>query len=345
MKTVKNELENMTLREVMEAYMNARPLRERTKFCYQQVLNHRLGDWLDLPITKISKKMVAEKHKYISTVGTPWKPSKQHANLSMRILKSILNWASVTYGDEEGKPLLSANPVSRLSKTRAWNKIPARGAVMPQEKLRDWYESVNTICRSNTRDYLLLILFTGLRKSEAASLTWANVDFDGRFLMILREDELGDQRLRKLPLSNFAYDLLKKRFNVHESEFVFPGKSGHMGHFPDVLVRLRRQCGFYFSLNDLRRTFITTGEELNITHRDLKRLMNFPYTPEGDFDSNAIEFEELRHLMEAISMRLVDAMDIHRVREGNDMRISDPHKTGTGDAFVMNQKSTSSIQS
>lgn len=51
-----------------------------------------------------------------------------------------------------------------------------------------WFEAVNALAIDDrvqtARDYLLLLLFTGLRIFEAARLEWADVDIEGRTLSI-----------------------------------------------------------------------------------------------------------------------------------------------------------------
>jgi integrase len=70
-------------------------------------------------------------------------------------------------------------------------------------------------------DYLMLLLFTGLRRSEGMNLQWSDVDFAERTLTIQ------DTKNREpLPLSDYLFELLKRREVQHGSGYVFPGSSG-----------------------------------------------------------------------------------------------------------------------
>ena len=60
------------------------------------------------------------------------------------------------------------------------------------------------------RDYLLLILFTGLRRSEAASLRWDDVDLRERMIHLPRTRTKSKRRL-DLPMSDYLHDLLTLR--------------------------------------------------------------------------------------------------------------------------------------
>ena len=78
------------------------------------------------------------------------------------------------------------------------------------------------------RDYILFLLFTGLRRTAAASLTWNDVEFTERVVIIPQKTKHKRDRF-KLPMSDFVHDLLLKR-SRHSDEFVFPAnsKSGHI---------------------------------------------------------------------------------------------------------------------
>jgi|AGTN01.1.fsa_nt_gi RHS repeat-associated core domain len=66
--------------------------------------------------------------------------------------------------------IIQKNPVDRLSQIRAWHRIAPRQNVIPDYKMADWYKTVVALNDPKVRDYLLLLLFTGLRRTEAATL-------------------------------------------------------------------------------------------------------------------------------------------------------------------------------
>jgi hypothetical protein len=52
----------ITLREVLEEYLRVRNLRPSSRRAYRNVTRQRLGDWLDLPVTDITRQMVLQRH-------------------------------------------------------------------------------------------------------------------------------------------------------------------------------------------------------------------------------------------------------------------------------------------
>src|SRR4029077_11443505 len=85
------------------------------------------------------------------------------------------------------------------------------------------------------RDYLLLVLFTGLRRNEAATLKWSAVDFDARTLTI---EDTKNGIVHALPQTGLLYALLRGRVAKTTSQYVFPG-AGASGHLvtPDKQIQ------------------------------------------------------------------------------------------------------------
>lgn len=67
--------------------------------------------------------------------------------------------------------------------------------------------------RETIRDYLLLVVFTGLRRKEAAGLTWSNMDLSDKTLRII---ETKSNQTHTLPLSDFLFELLQRGKNCNE---------------------------------------------------------------------------------------------------------------------------------
>ena len=148
------------------------------------------------------------------------------------------------------------------------------------------------------RDFLRLLLFTGLRRSEAAGLRWEQVDLVGRTLTV---PHTKNREPHVLPLSDFLVDMLRDR--QKESPWVFPG-SGKSGHYEDpkkAVKEVVELSGVEFTPHDLRRTFVTIAESLDIPAYALKRFMN--HKANGDVTAGYIvlSVERLRKPMQAIT--------------------------------------------
>ncbi len=255
-----------TLQEVYNDYLAGRDLKPKTIQDYNNCLRLYLSDWLNTPVIHITRDQIEARHREISTRG------EAAANLTMRLLRSILNFAA-EYRDAKGLSIIPDNPVRRLSAKKIWNRVERRQTVIKPHELHAWYEAVNKLENTTLRDYLLLVLFTGLRREEAAQLEWSRVDMQARTLTIL---DTKNRQPHVLPLSDFLFDLLNSRKATQNSPYVFAGngEGGHIVEPRKQMAKVTAQTGITFTVHDLRRTFITIAEGLDIPAYALKRLVN-----------------------------------------------------------------------
>jgi integrase len=263
------ELKAITLAGVFRDYLDTRKdLKPKTLRDYERVLNVAFADWRTKPLLSITKDMIGKRHRQLGEQnGEAW------ANLSMRVLRALFNFAAGQYEDAQGRSLITDNPVKRLSQTRAWYRVDRRQTVIKIHELKPWFEGVMRLENEVLRDYLLLMLFTGLRRNEAAKLRWADVDFAGKTLTVVDPKNREDHTL---PLSDFLLDLLARRKAGAVNEYVFPG-SGAGGYIVEPrkqMARVTESSGVRFTVHDLRRTFITLAESLDISAYAVKRLVN-----------------------------------------------------------------------
>ena len=300
---------SVTLMEVFDDFLIARKaLKPVTVHDYQRLMKDAFSDWHKKPILEITKDMVAKRHRHLG------ERSHARANLAMRVLRALFNFAASEYEDENGRSLILENPVSRISHTRAWFRVERRKSVIKAHELAPWYEAIQAIKKTHEGyqchticDCLLLILFTGLRRTEAMSLRWENIDFKAKTLTIT---DTKNHEQHVLPLSDFLHNLLQERYKEAASELVFPG-DGKLGYIIEprkTIQKITQQTGIDFTLHDLRRTFITIAESLDIPAYALKRLLNHKMTQDVTAGYIITDVERLRKPMQQISDYLLKCM-------------------------------------
>ncbi|MBX9670377.1 MAG: tyrosine-type recombinase/integrase, partial [Candidatus Obscuribacterales bacterium] len=223
--------------------------------------------------------------------------------------RTLFNFAIYKY-EVDGQPPMK-NPVRRLSEIKAWNREKARSRHVPLHKLKDWFDGVLLLDTPVTRDYLLVLIFTGMRHTEAASLRWEFIDFEGGFIN-LPETKNGEPHT--LPLTEFLRDLLHERYRNRVNEYVFPGGKpnkprGRMNNPYKAIDRVVLMCGVKFSPHDLRRTFNIIAEDAGIDEFTRKRLLNHTFSDVTGRHYSVKNPEKLREPMEKISS--------HALRLGN----------------------------
>jgi integrase len=200
----------------------------------------------------------------------------------MRLLRALFNFAMIEYEDADDNPIIIHNPVQKIK--RNWFKESVRTNIIEPNDLKDWFSAVMTLpddkvnvnhkhTSETVRDYLILQLFTGLRPSEGLNLKWSDIDFKNGLLHV-EDTKNGEDHT--LPLTEYISNLLSTRRDASLGDYVFPGYNPQK-----ALVSPNRQVkkvindsGVQFILHDLRRTFATYADSLEIQHNTIKRLMN-----------------------------------------------------------------------
>ena len=299
----KRALKTTTLGKAYHDYLDTRKnLKPNTLHDYKRCIEGALKDWLDKPLTDITKEMVEKRHQILG------KKSPARANNTMRVLRALFNFAIEQYEDSDGNPSVSVNPVNRISKNRGWYEVKRRQTLLTPTQLKPWYEATLKLNQETTRDYLHFLLFTGLRRSEATKLTWDDVDFEeGTFVI----PDTKNKEPHYLPMSDFLRDLLMRRHVMAEKRWVFPSPvtDEALKEPRTALDRVTKESGIEFTLHDLRRTFITIAESLDIPAYALKRLLNHKFSNDVTAGYIVPNTERLRVPMQRVTDFLKASME------------------------------------
>jgi integrase len=301
----------ITLAEILENYIEARGnLKRSTIEDYRHTFNFYLHDWLKKPAIEISKDMVELKFRKISIT------SPSQANKTMRNFRAVMNYAIMKYEESNGDSIFRHNPVIRITQLRAWHRPVRKNTLIKHYDLAPWYKAVMNLSndsiapnREVVKDFLLLVLLTGLRRNEAAKLTWNRVDLKDKTMVIKDTKNHTDHTL---PLTDFLYDLLKRREAEAKTRYVFPNENntGYMTDPKKQIARVIKESGVNFSTHDLRRTFITIAESLDISAYALKRMLNHKMTNDVTAGYIITDVERLRAPMQKITDYILLCMGI-----------------------------------
>lgn len=258
-----------TLGAAFEDYLLTRKdLKPGTIKNYRKCVDGCLSDWLQTRLIDITKDMVQKRH---SDIG---KTAPARANNTMRVLRAVFNHALAKYEDAKGKPVITLNPVERISRTRAWYPIERRRTLIKPHELPSFFKATEKLAYDVTRDYIHFLLFTGLRKSEGANLRWSDVSLEDRTFTI---PDTKNKEPHTLPLSDYLFDLLKRRKDEGSDRiWVFPSPmlDGPLRDPKQAMAQVGEGMGKHVTFHDLRRTFITIAESLDIPAYALKQLLN-----------------------------------------------------------------------
>jgi integrase len=353
----------VTLQAALDDYLNKGKLKPRTLQTYKDLLRLYLADWLIKPAAEITRDMVKARHKEIADGNrqrqklakeittesgksklkavTPPDPKRREAAADncMRTLRAVLNYQ---FEDEEGGALY-ANPVAILSskKKKAWFKVDRRQTRLKNSDLPAWHKAVMELDNGIMTDYLRFLLFTGLRRQEAATLKWKQVDFqEGCFTLAGGITGVTkNKQFHTLPLSDYLDTLLtdrkvglktelteakaaladvgnmtlRQRQEAHgrvalaesrlASPYVFPGegKTGYIVEPKRAIDTVTATTGIAFSCHDLRRTFASLAESLDLSRYTIKALLNHKQDADVTGGYIVLDINRLRDAMQRIT--------------------------------------------
>ena len=248
----------MTLGELFVMYMERHSKLHKKSWQFdEREFNKYLSHWFKRKLSDITRNEVQKLHTQIGKDNGLYQ-----ANRILERVRGIYNKA-IEWGWE------GQNPAARIKKFRE----KSRDRFLSADELPRFFDALNSEENETARDFFLMALFTGARKTNVLMMRWDQIDLERRTWRI-PETKNGEPQL--LPLSMQACDILKARYAKTESIWVFQG-SGKVGYFNDpkkAWARLLERAGIEnLRIHDLRRTLgswqVATGSSLPVVGKTL----------------------------------------------------------------------------
>ena len=267
LKRESNQAKGIALGDLFDLYVTnperKRPLKASTVKEYREVLMGAWGDYWNKPANSITGKLV--KRRYFAQ----GKVSTSRADGAWRVLKALFRWAVM---EVDG---IDADPTTGIRGGQHGNRfdIDRRQTVINASDLPLWWSAVQELRNQIAREYFIMLYLTGCRRNEIARLKWSDIDFRNR-TFFLADTKSGVPVT--LPLPDYVADLLKPRKDAPE-KYIFPAYNNSEGHYrtPNTAIRaVAEASGIEWTIHDLRRTFATAAESMDISIYSIKCLLN-----------------------------------------------------------------------
>ena len=173
--------------------------------------------------------------------------------LGLALLKAFIAWASER---PKYKGVVDTKACERL--TRELPAMQSKDDCLEKSQLGKWFQEVNKLSSPVIKSYLQILLLTGARRNELATMKWADVDFQWH-TAIIRDKVEGT---RKIPLTPYVELLLNQLPRVNQYVFNSPtAKSKHITE-PRIAHNQALDAGGLpsLTLHGLRRSFVTLAE-------------------------------------------------------------------------------------
>lgn len=249
----------LTFSELFDDYME-RHSRPKKKTWAEDQAQFRL--YLEKPLGKkklstIDRKSIAHIHSSITKAG--YAPT---ANRVKALLSSVFGWA-IAAGLCESNPAIGVKS----------NKENQRDRFLQSDELPRFFQAVAKEENKTIRDYVLISLLAGARKSNVLAMRWQDINFERAEWRI---EVTKNGTPQTVALSPEAIEILHHRKPTDNAIFVFPGsgKSGHLEEPKKGWKRILERAGIdNLRIHDLRRTLgswqAKTGASLAIIGKSL----------------------------------------------------------------------------
>lgn len=249
----------MTLSDLFQEYMERRAAFNRRPDKPKATYRLYLSDWNNRKLSAIKHEEVDRLHKKIGRSN-----GQVTANIVLKLLHVMFNKAINEWRIWKGE-----NPAHGIA------KFPeqSRDRFLQSDELPRFFQAVAKEENETIRDYVLISLLTGARRSNVLAMRWQDISFDRHEWRI---EETKNGTPQTVALSPEAIEILQNRKPSNDAVFVFPGsgKACHLMEPKKGWKRILERAGIdNLRIHDLRRTLgswqAKTGASLAIIGKSL----------------------------------------------------------------------------
>lgn len=244
-----------TLRLALAEYAKAKKVKASSLARYESVLKTHFADWFDKPVSALKDSGFADHcHRFAQSKGAAL------VDLGRGIVGSILKYLSAVHGVDIQSPFAKLGAAGLMP-----DRPQPRARKLNESGLPQWFKAVNSLPEMQ-RDYLRLMLLTGLRKNEGSGIRRKDVDLDGGVLVI---PETKGGKPHSLPITEPMREILKRRCDGLEGDArLFEGLAA------DHVTEMAERAGApAFTLHDLRKLLASAGARLGVGDAILRRIL------------------------------------------------------------------------
>lgn len=204
----------------------------------EREVNKYLSSWFKRKISSFDRAEVERLHAKVGKENGIYQ-----ANRLLERIRSIFNKA-IEWGWQGQNPAVGIRKFKEQSRDR----------FLQPDELPRFFEALAKECNETARDFFLISLLTGARKSNTLAMKWKDINFQTATWRI-EQTKNGDAQTIHLPLQ--AMEILEARKLVSNGPWVFEGtgKSGHLADPKKAWQRILCEAGIEnLRIHDLRRT-------------------------------------------------------------------------------------------
>jgi len=196
-----------TVMELFDLYMESYAKDRCTRYNDMRKDFHRyINDWKNRNHTSITSIDVQNRLNHVRD-----KNGLSAANHLLILMRAAMNW-NLKNGT------ISSNPWAGVKQY----KVQARERFLRPDEMIAFFDALKKQDEL-IRDYVLISLYTGARRSNVLAMRWDQIDLD---LAVWRIPLTKNKESQFIPLTSSAVELLRRRHDGKKGPWVFPGRDG-----------------------------------------------------------------------------------------------------------------------
>ena len=233
-----DEARGLTLANALEEFLGYKDYKPNTMRDTSQSITRNFGDWLERPLRSITREDVIRRFREIKrrvkarrdsinerNAGLGLPPSRfsdsdgaGEAQRAFRYLTAIFN--SFKKDSVGGKLLLpEGNPCDVLADKKVRKVLRPRNSYLSDEVIEALMDALSPVNHKDyagsitpqDADFMMLLLFTGLRVNEARTLRWSDINFKSSMFSI---EHTKNHSTHTLPMTKSIEAILKRRLDA-----------------------------------------------------------------------------------------------------------------------------------
>ncbi len=264
----------LTLGELFQEYLQRHLKKSRKAWAeYEKQFNRYFDEWLGRKLSTITQRDVERRHGEIARERGTYA-----ANRALQLIRAVYN-KGVSWRIYQGP-----NPGVGIT---MFEERP-RERVLQSDEFEHFFTTLDNE-EEDFRDFVMLTLLTGARKSNVLGMGWDDVSLK-RGTWTIPAEKAKNSRMQVIVLTEPELEILHRRHdeNRHRakpSKFVFPG-TGETGHLTDIKRSWMTFCARArlddLHIHDLRRSLASwmasTGANVAVirsalNHKDVKTTL------------------------------------------------------------------------
>jgi integrase len=277
-----------TVREALVSYCAAKGIKASSAKRYDSMVRTHFPDWLDRSVEEMGGQGFAE-----HCLAFAQSKGAALVEVGRGIVTALIKYVNAVHG------LALVSPFGRLAAAGLMpERSQPRARVLQEADLPAWKVAVDKLGEKQ-RDYLLLMLYTGLRRNEGRELRRKQIDLVGGVLSVPMTK---NGKPHSLPVTPVMREILERRcVGLGDEGELFAGVSAE--HIHSMAMRLGAPR---FMLHDLRKMVATVGEKLGLSDAVMRRILNHT-APKSDVLHRhyvGLRVEDVRSELERIQIEI-----------------------------------------